>query len=47
MSAEPRIVRLGSDAPDFALPAPGRGTVRLSDYRGETGVLLVFMRAYG
>lgn len=47
MPGEPRIVRAGSEAPDFALSAPGRGAVRLSDYRGETGVLLVFMRAYG
>lgn len=47
MPAEPQRVRVGSPAPDFALPAPGRGTVRLSDYQGEKAVLLVFMRAYG
>ena len=47
MPAEPRSVRVGAEAPDFALLSPGRGTVRLSEFRGETAVLLVFMRAYG
>jgi len=41
-----RVV-LGAAAPDFTLPSPGRGMVRLSSYRGREGVLLVFMRAYG
>ena len=47
MPAESQAVRVGSPASDFALPAPGRGTVRLSDYRGQKALLLVFMRAYG
>lgn len=40
-----RVV-LGAAAPDFALPSPGRGMVRLSSYRGRQGVLLVFLRGF-
>jgi peroxiredoxin len=47
MPADPQRVRVALPAPDFALPSPGWGSVRLSDYRGRSGVLLVFMRAYG
>lgn len=39
--------RPGAEAPDFALEAPGRGTVRLSSLRGRDGVLLVFLRGFG
>ena len=35
---------LGAEAPDFELPAVGGGTVRLSDFRGESPVVLVFFR---
>jgi peroxiredoxin len=47
MPVEPQAARVGSEAPDFTLPSPGRGSVRLSDYRHERAVLLVFMRAFG
>jgi peroxiredoxin len=38
---------VGGEAPDFTLASPGRGTIRLSDYRGQAGVLLVFLRGFG
>ena len=47
MPADPERVRVGAEAPDFTLASPGRGSVRLADYRGREPVLLVFMRAFG
>ena len=47
MAAESELVPVGAEAPDFTLESPGRGSVRLADYRGREQVLLVFMRAYG
>jgi peroxiredoxin len=47
MPTEPERVRVGADAPDFTLTSPGRGRIRLADYRGREQVLLVFMRAFG
>jgi peroxiredoxin len=38
---------VGAEAPDFTLASPGRGTIRLSDYREQAGVLLVFLRGFG
>ena len=35
-------IPIGSPAPDFALPATGDRTVRLSDYRGKQTVVLYF-----
>ena len=35
-----------TQAPDFTLQAAGGATVQLADYRGRTGVVLFFMRAY-
>ena len=47
MAAEPQRVPVGHEAPGFTLPSPGRGHVRLADYRERDQVLLVFMRAFG
>jgi mycoredoxin-dependent peroxiredoxin len=38
----PVTVEVGSEAPDFALPNQFRQTIRLSDYRGNKNVVLVF-----
>jgi len=38
-------VQFGGDpAPDFALPRENGQTLRLSDYRGKSAVVLVFYR---
>jgi len=39
-------VAMGDVAPDFALASWGDGVVRLSDFRGEKDVILVFYRGY-
>ena len=41
----PLRVKVGEKAPDFALPAAGGKTVRLSDFRGHN-VLIDFYRGY-
>lgn len=42
---EPRVLRPGEPAPDFALPAVHReGHVSLADYRGRNSLLLAFFR---
>jgi peroxiredoxin len=43
-STKPQV---GTEALDFTLASPGRGTIRLSDYRGQAGVPLVFLRGFG
>ncbi|MBI1904079.1 MAG: redoxin domain-containing protein [Planctomycetia bacterium] len=35
--------RLGEQAPDFELPSLGGKQVKLSDYRGQSAVVLVFV----
>jgi len=35
-------LNVGDPAPDFALPATNRETIRLSDFRGKQPVVLVF-----
>ena len=40
------IVRLNTPAPDFALKDFLGQTVRLSDFRGKSHVLLVFNRGF-
>ena len=35
-------VEIGQEAPDFELRATTGGTIKLSDYRGEKNVLLIF-----
>ena len=35
-------VEVGSEAPDLRLPAAGRTTVALADYRGDRTVVLAF-----
>lgn len=47
MPIEPERVPVGAEAPDFSLESPGRGTVRLGEFRGRSQVVLVFMRAFG
>ena len=39
-------VAVGDVAPDFALASYNDGVVRLSDFRGEKDVILVFYRGY-
>lgn len=39
-------IQVGDEAPDFALEAYGGGVRRLSDYRGEKNVVLVFYRGH-
>lgn len=36
------VIAIGTDAPDFALPNQRRETVRLSEYRGRSNVVLAF-----
>jgi thioredoxin-dependent peroxiredoxin len=40
--AEPVAVRVGDPAPEFELPSSTGPTVRLSDYRGKSEVVLFF-----
>jgi peroxiredoxin len=37
-----KTVEVGGEAPDFALPSGGGEVVRLSDFRGERSVVLLF-----
>lgn len=46
MPAQSRSVPIGSEAPDFTLPAVTGEQVRLSDYRGRQHVVLVFLRGF-
>ena len=36
----------GAEGPDFELDSSGGNRVRLSDFRGQQGVLLYFMREF-
>ena len=38
--------QIGDPAPDFTLPSVEGGDISLSDYRGDSSVLLVFYRSY-
>jgi peroxiredoxin Q/BCP len=40
--AEPVVVRVGEPAPDFEIPSSTGETVRLSDFRGKSEVVLFF-----
>ncbi len=42
MTTAPQTPRVGDPAPDFALPSATGGTVRLSDFRGKSEVVLYF-----
>ena len=43
LTSESKTLRIGDPAPEFALPAADRKTMRLSDYRGKP-LVLVFIR---
>jgi peroxiredoxin len=47
MPLRPERVPVGAEAPDFSLESPGRGPIRLGDYRGRDQIVLVFLRAFG
>jgi peroxiredoxin len=47
MPVEPKLVPIGSVAPDFTLPEAAGGDVTLSSYRGKACVVLVFLRGFG
>ncbi len=46
MPVEPKLVPVGSVAPDFTLPATGGGEIALSSYRGKACAVLVFLRGF-
>ena len=46
MPIEPKLVPVGSIAPDFTLAAAGGGVFTLSAYRGDSCVVLVFLRGF-
>ncbi len=46
MPVEPKLVPVGSIAPDFTLPTADGDEITLSEYRGKTGVVLVFLRGF-
>ncbi len=46
MPIEPKLVPVGSVAPDFTRPAADGRTLTLSDYRGKVCVVLVFLRGF-
>ena len=37
-----RVPAVGEEAPDFTLPATGKQSITLSQYRGEKNVVLAF-----
>ena len=39
---EQQIPEIGTEAPDFTLPATGGQSITLSQYRGEKNVILAF-----
>ncbi len=46
MAAELDEIGPGAEGPDFELDSSGGNQVRLSDFRGQQGVLLYFMREF-
>jgi len=46
MPTQSRFVSIGTQAPDFTLPAVSGDQISLSDYRGEKHVVLVFLRGF-
>jgi peroxiredoxin Q/BCP len=39
------FLKVGDTAPDFTLPSTAGGTVKLSDFRGKSAVVLAFFPA--
>lgn len=46
MPIEPKLVPVGSLAPDFTLPTIDGQTLTLSGFRGRSCVVLVFLRGF-
>ncbi len=46
MAIEPKLVPIGVQAPDFTLPNAMGEEITLSDYRGRSCVVLVFLRGF-
>ena len=46
MPVKAKLVPTGSIAPDFSLPTASGGEVTLSNYRGKSCVVLVFLREF-
>ncbi len=46
MTVKPKLILVGSVAPDFTLPTAKGGDITLSDYRGKQCVVLVFLRGF-
>ena len=46
VSLKPKLVPIGVKAPDFTLPNAMEGDITLSDYRGGSCVVLVFLRGF-
>ena len=46
MPVESKLIPVGTLAPDFTLPSADGKEITLSDYRGKSSVVLVFLRAF-
>ncbi len=46
MPVKPKFVSVGAMAPDFTLPTADGKEITLSDYRGKSCVVLVFLRGF-
>lgn len=46
MPVQNRFISIGTEAPDFTLPAVSSGQVSLSKYRNKKNIVLVFLRGF-
>lgn len=46
MPSHNQFISIGTEAPDFTLPAVSNGQTSLSEFRGEKNVVLVFLRGF-